>query len=145
MLFGLLGLVFGFSALIFVHEFGHFILAKWNGVRVRVFSLGMGPYLLSCTWGETVYVLSLIPLGGYVKMAGQDDLRPVMTPDQDPRDYRNKRPGQRAAIFAAGAAFNLLFTLAAFTICFRFGVELDPPRIGLIVPGKPLAMANPGQ
>ena len=105
------GLIGGFSILIFVHELGHYLLAKWNGVRVQVFSLGMGPYLVSFTWGETLYVLSMVPIGGYVKMAGQDDMQPDLTASPDPGDYRNKRPGQRAAILAAGAAFNLIFAL----------------------------------
>ncbi|MFH0939472.1 MAG: site-2 protease family protein [Planctomycetota bacterium] len=141
MLFGTLGLILGFSGLIFIHEFGHFILAKWNGVRVHVFSLGMGPYLISFTWRETVYALSLIPLGGYVKLAGQDDFNPNLKPNQDSRDYRNKRPGRKVTILAAGAIFNLLFTIVAFTICYWVGMEIEPARIGLIMPSKPLAEA----
>ena len=141
MLFGWIGLILGFSGLIFVHEFGHFVLAKWNGVRVHVFSLGMGPYLVSFTSHGTVYVLSLVPIGGYVKLAGQDDLDPNLKPTKDPHDYRNKRPGQKAAILAAGAIFNLAFTVVAFTICYSVGMEIEPPRLGLLVPGKPLADA----
>jgi regulator of sigma E protease len=141
MLFGWIGLILGFSGLIFVHEFGHFILAKWNGVRVYVFSLGMGPYLASFTWRGTIYALSLVPIGGYVKLQGQDDLDPNPKPTKDPHDYRNKKPGQKAAILAAGAIFNLLFAVFLFTICYSVGVEMEPPRLGMIVPGKPLANA----
>lgn len=138
---GWVGLILGFSGLIFVHEFGHFILAKWNGVRVYVFSLGMGPYLVSFTWRGTIYVLSLVPIGGYVKMMGQDDLNPNAPPSRDQHDYRNKRPGQKAAILAAGAIFNLLFAFLAFALCFWRGVYFDPPRLGNIAPDVPLASA----
>jgi len=137
-----LGLVFGFSWLIFVHELGHYLVAKWNGVRVHVFSLGMGPYILSYRRGETLYVLSLVPIGGYVKMAGQDDLKPSLEPTRDPRDYRNKKPGRRAAILAAGAAFNLLFAYLAFALCYYVGVEMDAAVIGEVTPGTPLARAQ---
>ena len=141
LLHGWTGLILGFSGLIFIHELGHFALAKWNGVRVYVFSLGMGPYLVSFTYRGTVYVLSMIPIGGYVKMMGQDDLNSNLDKSRDPHDYRNKRPGQRACILAAGAAFNLIFTLFAFTVCYYLGMDIEPPRIGHISPNMPLASA----
>ena len=131
-LISIAGLVCGFSWLIFVHELGHFLLAKWNGVRVYVFSVGMGPYLLSFTRGETVYAISILPLGGYVKLAGQDDLKPDLPGNRDPKDFRNKRPGQKIAILAAGAIFNLIFALMAFTACYTFGVKMPPPVIGYV-------------
>lgn len=140
-LMGWTGLILGFSGLIFIHELGHFILAKWNGVRVHVFSLGMGPYLFSFNWRGTVYALSMIPIGGYVKMMGQDDLRPDEAPTKDAHDYRNKRPGQKAAILAAGAIFNLLFTLFAFAVCYTIGFYVTPADIGNIAPDVPLAKA----
>jgi regulator of sigma E protease len=139
---GWLGLILGFSGLIFIHELGHFALAKWNGVRVYVFSLGMGPYIFSFSWRGTVYALSLIPIGGYVKLAGQDDMNPNPEPSKDPTDYRNKKPGQRAAILAAGAIFNLIFTIVAFTICYSVGMDMEPPKLGLIYPDKPLGKAK---
>ncbi|MGD0093055.1 MAG: RIP metalloprotease RseP, partial [Planctomycetota bacterium] len=138
---GWAGLILGFSGLIFVHELGHFILAKWHGVRVYVFSLGMGPYLVSCTWRGTVYVLSLVPIGGYVKMMGQDDLNPNAPPSRNKRDYRNKRAGQKAAILAAGALFNLLFAFLIFALCYGIGLHVEPPRLGNIAPDQPLAQA----
>src|SRR3954471_13203932 len=63
----------GFGFVIFIHELGHFLFAKWAGVKVEVFSIGFGPKLLRRTIGETEYALSLLPFGGYVKMLGQDD------------------------------------------------------------------------
>jgi len=139
---GWAGLILGFSGLIFVHELGHFVLAKWNGVRVYVFSLGMGPYLFSFTYNGTVYALSMIPIGGYVKMMGQDDMNANLASNKDMSDYRNKRPGQKAAILAAGAFFNLIFTICIFTLCYGVGMDIEPPRIGTIIPGRPLANAQ---
>ena len=66
-------LILGFEMVIFVHELGHFLVAKWCGIKVERFSLGFGPKLLGFKWGETEYLLSLLPLGGYVKMLGQED------------------------------------------------------------------------
>ena len=141
-LMGWTGLILGFSGLIFIHELGHFALAKWNGVRVYVFSLGMGPYIFSFTYKGTVYALSLIPIGGYVKMMGQDDLNPTSDSTPDPHDYRNKRPGQRAAILAAGAAFNIILTIVIFTVCYLHGMDMDVPMIGNVSPDTPLAHAT---
>ena len=141
-LIGGVGLVVGFSTLVFVHELGHYIFAKWNGVRVKVFSVGMGPYLLSFSRGGTIYVLSMVPVGGYVKMLGQEDLNADPEASKDPGDYRSKRPGQRAAILAAGAFFNLIFAFFAFTCCYYFGVELQSPRVGKVAPNSPVANAR---
>jgi len=140
-LYGTLGMVLGFSGLIFIHELGHFALAKWNGVRVYVFSLGMGPYLFSFTYKGTVYALSMVPIGGYVKMMGQDDMNAEVAPTKDKTDYRNKRPGQKAAILAAGAIFNVVFALFAFTMCYWNGIHVNPPILGNVAPDKPLATA----
>ena len=138
---GWAGLILGFSGLIFVHELGHFALAKWNGVRVYVFSLGMGPYIFSFTYKGTVYALSLIPIGGYVKLMGQDDLNPNSGATPDPHDYRNKRAGQKAAILAAGAGFNIILTIAIFTFCYFVGMDMDVASIGNIMPDSALAEA----
>lgn len=67
-----LAFAFVLGVLVFVHELGHFMAARWNGVRVLVFSLGFGPKLLKFRRGDTEYCLSAIPLGGYVKMAGEN-------------------------------------------------------------------------
>ena len=136
---GWTGLILGFSGLIFIHELGHFSLAKWNGVRVYVFSLGMGPYLVSFTYKGTLYALSMIPIGGYVKLMGQDDLNPNEDATPDPHDYRNKRPGQKAAILAAGAAFNIALTLIIFTFCYYHGMDMKAATIGKLAPDSKLA------
>lgn len=140
-IYGWASVILGFSGLIFIHELGHFLLAKWNGVHVHVFSIGMGPYIFSFTYKGTVYALSLIPVGGYVKMMGQDDMNADLGASKNPKDFRNKRPGQRAAILVAGAAFNILLTLGIFTYCYARGIYFPAPRIGNVVPTKPIAKA----
>ncbi len=91
--------------LVFVHEFGHFIMAKRAGVRVEKFSLGMGPKLFGYKKGDTEYMLSALPLGGYVKMAGEN-------PDEEPTgaadEFQSKTVWQRAKIAATGPLTNIL-------------------------------------
>src|SRR6185295_15361610 len=131
-IYGWLGVFLGFSGLIFVHELGHFLLAKWNGVHVHVFSIGMGPYLFSFTHKGTIYALSLVPLGGYVKMMGQDDMNADLSENKNPADFRNKRPGQKAAILVAGAAFNIITTVVIFSYCYWSGTDFPTTRLGFI-------------
>src|SRR5260221_7327225 len=96
----------GLGLVIFIHELGHFAVAKWCGVKVERFSIGFGPVLWKVTRGETEYALSAIPFGGYVKMLGQDDADPGQLTDEkiakDPRSYTAKTVPQRIAIISAG-------------------------------------------
>ena len=85
------------AVVIFVHELGHFLVAKWCDVEVQVFSIGFGPTLLSRTVGETEYRIAAIPLGGYVRMAGQDDSEDL-APADPTRGFSIKPLRQRAAI-----------------------------------------------
>ena len=103
-------LAFGF--LIFIHEFGHFITARLFGVTVKEFSIGMGPRLM---WYEskrsgTTYSLSMLPIGGYVAMAGEDE------ESDDPNAFNKKPAWQRFIITAAGATVNILFGFLAMMI-----------------------------
>lgn len=131
----------GLGFVIFVHELGHFAVAKWCGVRVERFSIGFGPVIWSYIKGETEYALSLIPIGGYVKMLGQDDADPTqMTNEQvtkDPRSFMAKSVPQRMAIISAGVIMNLLTTPLFFGIALMIGLEENPPVIGAIAPGGP--------
>lgn len=127
----LLGLV------IFVHELGHFLVARWAGVLVERFSIGFGPVLFSIKRGETEYALSLIPLGGYVKMLGQTDTPEVEEVTTDQRSYQNKPVASRMAIISAGVCMNVLFGFACFAIAYRLGVEYQPAVIGSVIPGRP--------
>ena len=91
-----------FALIIFSHELGHFLTAKWSGVRVNEFALGMGPRLLHFRRGETEYSLRLLPIGGYCAMEGEDE------ESSDPRAFNNGSVWKRILIVAAGAIMNVL-------------------------------------
>jgi len=104
---GLLISLLVLSFLVFFHELGHFLFARLFGVKVEVFSVGFGKRLAWKTVGDTEYRLSTIPLGGYVKMKGQDDLDPLeRSGDND--SYNSKKPWQRILILLGGPLFNLI-------------------------------------
>ncbi len=142
------------GTLVFVHELGHFVLAKLCGVYVDCFSLGFGPRLLWLRIGETEYRISAIPLGGYVRMAGQSDLpdeedkalaaRMADLPPQ--RRYDRQSVPRRMAIILAGPLMNLLFALPVAYVLLTTGEELplasDATTLGWIAPGSPAAGAG---
>jgi len=103
------------GVLVWVHEFGHFLFAKLFGVKVEVFSIGFGPPLVQKRWGETVYQIALLPLGGYVKLYGEEDTGEVR---EDPRSFYAKPPWQRILIAFAGPLFNFLFAIFVFWLVF---------------------------
>jgi regulator of sigma E protease len=120
--------------LITVHEFGHFIVAKLMGVRVEVFSLGFGKKILSYKYGDTNYCVSIIPLGGYVKMYGDDPTKEV--PESERKYSFLKKPvGQRIAIVLAGPLMNLIFAFFLFMVIGVFGEPLPVAQIGDIAAG----------
>ncbi|NNJ28112.1 site-2 protease family protein [Alienimonas chondri] len=137
----LLWVALGLGLVIFFHELGHFAVAKWCGVKVERFSIGFGPVLLSKTRGETEYALSAFPLGGYVKMLGQDDIDPSqLTSDEiaeDPRSYSAKPVWQRMAIISAGVIMNLLTAVLFFAIALWMGLYASPSIIGRVTTGGP--------
>ena len=118
--------------LIFVHELGHFLVAKFCGVRVLVFSLGFGPRLFGFRKGETEYLLSAVPLGGYVRMLGEGkgDDGVGLTDEEKPFSYEYKSPWQRLAIIIAGPAANILFAALLFSLVYLFGVPSLSSVIG---------------
>jgi len=116
-----LGFILVLGVLILVHEWGHFIVARLFGVRVDVFSIGFGPRLFGFKWGQTDWRVSAVPLGGYVRMAGQDiteidsgDAKPTGAPDE----LMSKPRWQRALISFAGPLINLIFPLFLLTAFF---------------------------
>jgi regulator of sigma E protease len=122
--------------LIFVHESGHFIFAKLFNVKVHVFSLGFGPKLFGFVRGETQYKISLVPVGGYVKMLGEDPTESV-PPEDRGRAFGDKPLAQRFIIIIAGPLMNIIFPLF-----LHFGVglshtELIPAEAGMILPNMP--------
>ncbi len=134
-------IVLGFSAVIFVHEFGHYVLAKWAGVRVEKFCIGFGRELFGFTRGETRYGFNLLPLGGYVKMLGQEDFEVDATGElqhkDDPRSFANKPVGHRMAIVSGGVIMNVVFAAFLFMIVFMVGLEVVVPQIGFVMPNSP--------
>lgn len=108
----ILAVVLVFGLLVTFHEFGHYLLAKINGVRVLEFNVGFGPPLLQKTWGETTYGLRSIPLGGYVRLAGMDD------GDAGPRSFNAKPVWRRLSIIVAGSMTNLVLPIAIFFVIY---------------------------
>ena len=131
----------GLGLVIFFHELGHFAVAKWCNVHVERFSIGIGPILWSRQKGETEYALSALPIGGYVKMLGQDDMDPnQMTSSEiaeNPRSYSAKSVPQRMAIISAGVVMNVITGFLFFTISYWYGVNEQSPVVGSVVPGFP--------
>ena len=124
---------FGIGLVIFVHEAGHFFAARMCGVRVETFSLGFGPRILAWKRGATVYQIAAVPLGGYVKMAGEEGTLPGEPPAPD--ELPAKSVGQRFLIYSGGVVMNVVFSLIAFPIVLSAGVPFDEPLIGTVEPG----------
>tara|TARA_Y100000589_G_scaffold292167_1_gene296150 strand:- start:19760 stop:21880 length:2121 start_codon:yes stop_codon:yes gene_type:complete len=172
--FNILLIMIGFGVLIFVHELGHFLAAKWAGIRTEGFSIGFGPPV--CSWrkgigfrlgstyedvrrrtgrlpgelsddelrdaglGETEYSLRWLPLGGFVRMLGQDDVNPAATSDNQ-RSFNVRPIRHRMVVISAGVVMNLLFAGLLFVVAFTIGVRFESPIIGQVVPGSPAATA----
>jgi regulator of sigma E protease len=137
------------GVIIFFHEFGHFITAKAFGMRVYIFSFGFGRRLLGFKWGDTDCRLSLIPLGGYVKLEGEgDDLVSEDTSALgDGRDFVNRPRWQRFIVYLAGPFMNGVLAVAVFTALYMagFGVDAsryDRPIVGAVLPGSPAEAAG---
>jgi regulator of sigma E protease len=127
--------------LIFVHELGHFLFAKYFGVGVEAFSLGFGPKIFAKKIGETEYRISAFPLGGYVKMIGENPDDGLPAEDVE-RSFMAKKPLQRMAIVAAGPCFNLLFAYLVFIVVCMVGVPITTSKIGDVIKDKPAARAG---
>jgi regulator of sigma E protease len=120
----------GLGFLLFIHEFGHYFVAKRAGVKVEVFSMGICHFLLTWTRRGTVYALSWMPLGGYVRMAGQQDLAPPPGHKPLPHEYGAKKPWVRMAIIVAGVTMNFIAGYLCFAAAFMWGREDVPPVVG---------------
>ena len=121
----ILKVALGLGFVIFIHELGHFLLAKWNGVKVEKFSIGFGPTLFGFHRGETEYVLAAIPLGGFVKMLGEGP-EDQANKSTDPRAYPNKSVWARMAIISAGVIMNVLLGPRVLRLRLRHGDGGDP-------------------
>lgn len=186
-------MILGFGVLIFVHEAGHFIAAKWAGIRAEAFAIGMGPVALA--WrkgiglragstvpeyhrrahrelverktepkgrtdkgeavyteeqllagadrlglGETEYSLRWLPIGGFVKMLGQEDANPNKT-SSDPRSYNMCPVGKRMIVVSAGVIMNLIFAAFLYVVAFTAGVQFEAPVIGAVSQSMPAGLA----
>lgn len=128
---------FGLGFVIFIHELGHFLVAKWCDVHVETFSIGFGPAIPGCRFqkGETTYMLAWFPLGGYVKMVGEGAENEEE--DDDPRSFKNKTVWQRMAIISAGVTMNVILGCICFVIAFMHGVERHAGVIGTVDAASP--------
>jgi regulator of sigma E protease len=128
------------GVLVFVHEFGHFLMAKRAGVRVEKFSLGMGPKLVGYKKGDTEYVISALPLGGYVKMAGENpDEEPTGAPDE----FQSKSVWQRVMIAAMGPLTNIVLAFIIMPVVFMVGTYAEgPAKVGYVESGSPAERAG---
>ncbi|MCH2145533.1 MAG: site-2 protease family protein [Phycisphaerales bacterium] len=176
----ILMIIIGFGVLIFVHELGHFVAAKWAGIRTEGFAIGFGP--VACSWrkgiglrigstnrdvvsrmgrpaitcssqelaeagiGETEYSLRVLPLGGFVRMLGQDDVDPSAT-STDPNSYNSKSIGKRMVVVSAGIVMNLILAVVFFLAAFLVGVKFNAPVVGEVLTNMPAANAGirPGE
>ncbi len=170
MLIVILQVALGLGAVIFVHELGHFAVAKMCGVKCEKFFVGfdVGGYKISRKWGETEYGIGILPLGGYVKMLGQDDnpaniaeqvresevdegsgieTKEITGPDGtkfqvDKRSYLAKSVPQRMAIISAGVIMNVIFAVIFATIAFGLGVPIVPSIVAHVSPGSAAYQAD---
>src|SRR5712692_1243403 len=131
---GLLAFIFILGAAITLHEFGHFIVAKLFKIRVETFSFGFGPRLLGHKWGPTDYRISAIPLGGYVKLGGDESNAPIEgegAPDIPPRERFDLRPRwQRILVAVAGPVMNVITALSIpLAGALIYGVQAPPPPV----------------
>lgn len=136
MLTSVIGVVVLLGGLIFFHELGHYLVAKFFRVKVETFSLGFGKKIFKKQWGETEYCLSLIPLGGYVKLMGDDPYKEVPT-DQADRAFSTQALYKRFLIVAAGPIANLLLAYVLFMVVFWLGQPQVSTRIGSVLGGSP--------
>ncbi|PKN77333.1 MAG: RIP metalloprotease RseP, partial [Deltaproteobacteria bacterium HGW-Deltaproteobacteria-10] len=125
----LLSVIVLLGVLIFIHELGHFLAARIGGVGVLKFSLGFGPKIFGKKIGETEYVLSWIPLGGFVKLLGEADDQ-TLTPEDEKRSFLKQPTWKKMLIVLAGPVFNFLLALVIFVIVFMSGVPNLTTEIG---------------
>jgi regulator of sigma E protease len=135
-----LAFLFVLGVLVFVHELGHFLVARWHGVRVHTFSLGFGPKLFSFQRGDTEYCISVVPLGGYVKLAGENALEeepgaPPVNPDTSDQ-FMAKSKWVRFQVYLAGPVMNILLAVIVSAIVLSRGADVPIYRSAAAVIGS---------
>jgi regulator of sigma E protease len=129
------------GVLIFVHELGHFLVAKLSGVGVLKFSLGFGPKIIGKTVGETEYLVSAVPLGGYVKLLGESE-EDEIEPEDEKRSFQRQPVSKRMAIVFAGPLFNFVFAIVVFSVIFGIGVPSLTSTVGGVKEGAAAMIAG---
>ena len=136
------------GVLVTFHEFGHFLAARWVGVKVLKFSLGFGPKIFGRTVGDTEYLVSAVPLGGYVKLFGEEAADPISIKEQQ-QSFSHQSLSHKMLIVAAGPAFNFLLTYLIFSVWLAAGAPLFvptfqdiTPQVDAIKPGSPADVAG---
>jgi regulator of sigma E protease len=145
-----LAIIFVFGSMVMIHELGHYMVAKWIGVRVIEFSFGFGPKIVGYQGKETLYAWRIVPLGGFVKLHGMDaevdeNGRTIIVPIDDKQSFPNKPVWQRMAVIAAGPVMNFILAIILFVGVFAYlGVPSQSNNniIGSLVSGKPAATAG---
>ncbi|MGH8762418.1 MAG: RIP metalloprotease RseP [Nitrosospira sp.] len=137
----IIAFVVALGVLIVFHEFGHYLVARWCGVKVLRFSVGFGRPLLRRCWGkdQTEWVVAAFPLGGYVKML--DEREDEVAPEEVARSFNRKPVAHRFAIVAAGPIANFLLAIVLFWLLFMLGVSGMKPILGPVAPATPAALA----
>lgn len=139
----ILAFVIVLGVLVSFHELGHYLAARWLGVKVLKFSLGFGPKLFGKQVGDTEYLISALPLGGYVKLFGEEPdeadgggapASPALTPEERRQSFAHRPVSHRAAIVAAGPVFNLVLAYLIFTGGLAVGVPMFVPEFESITP-----------
>ncbi|AFQ45519.1 RIP metalloprotease RseP [Desulfosporosinus meridiei] len=145
-----LAIVFVFGSMVMIHEFGHYIVAKWIGVKVIEFSFGFGPKIVGYQGKETLYSLRIVPLGGFVKLHGMDpeindNGQAVIASNKDARSFMNKPIWQRMAVIAAGPIMNFVLAIVMFVSVFAYmGIpaQSNTNTIGSLLKDKPAAASG---
>ncbi len=138
----IISFIVALGVLITFHEFGHYLIARWNGVKVLRFCIGFGQPIFRKRWGkdQTEWVIAAIPLGGYVKMLDENEGK--VAPEDLPRAFNRQPVARRFAIVAAGPIANFLLAIALYWLLFILGVNGMKPVLGPVEPATPAAYAK---
>lgn len=138
---GIVSFLLVLSFLVFFHELGHFLAARYFGVKVNVFSIGFGKRIFAKEWKGTTWQFAIIPLGGYVQMKGQDDKKPGLEESGDD-SYNNKKPWQRIVILFAGPFANFLLAAILYFCIAILGASALAPQVGKVMENSPALKAG---
>lgn len=131
----IISFIFVFGMMVFFHELGHFSVAKFNGIKVNEFSIGIGPKLFGKTKGETLYAVRAFPIGGFVKMEGEDEVT------ENPRGFNNQSPWKRLSVIIAGPLMNFILAVVLLSI-ITFSIGLPTTVVQEVFDNNPAAMAG---